>query len=432
MTEEQRFTAEDLVRVNIELDTRNLRASWSDTSEIIVRGDAIDALVQADELYITSESGRRHESGMVEVELPARPLQCAIKVERGDIQLTNAQDRVQVESNSGDVKVNRGSGLIQIALGRGDVKVDEFNGEVIVNSGSGDTSLRGIAGDVTLRSGKGDAHLAGGDGRTTIASASGDIHINDRHCQELTLAGASGDITVAGGSLGRTSISSASGDIHCQSALTIANYEITASSGDISLAVPRDLPVRVDAATTRGSISTDLPLVAIAQRGPRNPRGKRLVGSTGETADRADITLRTSSGDVSVHWSAASTSNVHRSRERQPGFGLEVTPSGIAIRKSDRSVELSTKGISVRDPNRDIQLSWNSDDESAAASEPEDITDKPQPDTITIQNSTADVLPPDDRKRAILSALADGSISTEEASMLLDALDRAPSGQNGA
>jgi hypothetical protein len=176
--------------------------------------------------------------------------------------------------------------------------------------------------------------------------------------------------------LGQASIETASGDIVCQAALTIATYDVTAASGDMLLTVQRDLPARVDAATTRGTINSDLPLVAIAQRGPRNPHGKRVVGSTSDDPNRAEITLRTSSGDIRIKWSAETT-----------------TPVTVPDRPAERE---QSEAISIP-----VQRARPSE------------TD-------------------DDRRRVILAALADGSLSVEEAGKLLDAMGRSGDSTSGA
>ncbi len=381
MTEEQRFKVEGLSRINIEVDARDVIAEWTDVDEITVTGDRIDATIEADELFVTSDTGRGNNPGYVAIELPTRPITSAFKVQRGDLRLTNPQGRVELEDDSGDISVGQGTGTMTIASGRGDIKLSDYGGEVVVNSGSGDKKLTNVEGNLTIRSSKGDIHIAGGAGATVIASASGDIHVTGRDCDELTLAGAKGDVSISGGALGRSAISTASGDISCHADLAVDNFEFNASSGDISLAIPRDLPARVDAATTRGSITTDLPLVAIAQRGPRNPHGKRLVGSTSDSDERASITLRTSSGDIDVRWAGNTATRAPRPAP------APVTP----------------------EPSVDVNVS----------------------DSTADVLPTAHVLPPDDRKKAILSALADGSISVEEAGMLLDALERAPAAENG-
>lgn len=376
MTEEKRFSVGTLLRVNVDVDTRDVTGIWTETDEIVVRGANVDALVQADELFITGESGRRHGTGPIEIELPSQPIRCEFKVERGDIRLTNALGKIEIQADSGDVSLTKGTGELTISSGKGDLDIQEYDGEVTLNSGSGDKSLSDITGEVTVRSGKGDVRLTGGEGRTVIAVGSGDVNVRDRSCEEFTLAGASGDVSIQGGRIGRGTVSTASGDIRCHSALSIASYDFTASSGDISFSIPRELAVRVDAATTRGSVNTDLPLVAIAQRGPRNPHGKRLVGSTGDSSDRADITLRTSSGDIDVRW--ASNANPVAARPVEtPGAG---------------SSQYQTSHV----------------------------------------GSTGTSSSEDDRKRAILSALADGAVSVEEAGRLLDAIDRSDQRISGA
>jgi hypothetical protein len=400
MTDEKRFSIDGLLRVNVEVDARDITAAWTDTSEIVVRGPNVDASIQAGELFVTSEVGRRNNPGPIEIDLPIEPIGSEFKVERGQAHLSNPQGKVEVKVDSGDVDIQDGSGSLVVAAGRGDGKIEGFSGEVTLNNGSGDCTLVDITGPVTIRSGKGDVYLSGGQGQTVIAAASGDIRLRNRDCSEFTVAGASGDVSVTGGEMGRGTISTASGDIRCHAILTTASYDFNASSGDISVSIPRDLPARVDAATTRGNVTSELPLVAINQRGPRNPRGKRLVGSTSEAAERAELTLRTSSGDIDVSWGSNSTPSANR----------------VEVRRPDRP---STAGSPPTAPE--------------APTDPADPPPSPEaaPNSVTepgTESSTTD----DDRRRAILSALSDGAISVEEAGLLLDALNHSTANSKGA
>lgn len=402
MVEERRYSPEGLLRINVDAASRDLSAVWNDTPEIIVRGTNLDAMVQADELFVSCEGGHRQNHKGVELEIPAQPFGCEFKVEHGDVHLSGPQGKVDVKADNGDVSIQNGNGTLAVASGRGDTKIAVFQGDVTVNSGSGDASLSNIDGEATIRAGRGEISMNGGRGATTVASGSGDIRLRDRHCDTFTAASGSGDVTVSGGSLGRSEISTASGDIKCDAALSVSNYDLTASSGDISLSIPRDLVARVDAATTRGSVTTDLPLVAINQRGPRNPHGKRLVGSTGDDRERAEITLRTSSGDIDVRFS----SKLAASQPSRDVFESADDPVTMPATSATTPSSLANQNASATDDQP------GSIDAAPSGPRASEITD--------------------DRKRAILSALSDGAISVEEAGMLLDAIDRPSPNTSGA
>jgi hypothetical protein len=376
MTAEQHFSLADVRRVNAEIESRDIVARWSERDDIIVRGPSIDAFLEADELFIGSDRVGRKNDSKIELEFPLTPLIYTLKLERGDMTLHDARGRVDLRLDSGDVHANGGSGQLTVSNGRGDVSVETYSGDVTINSGSGNRTLNDINGDLAVRAGKGDTKIERGSGNAIIANASGDLRISQRDLPELTVAQASGDVIIRGGRLGKTLIETASGDITSTAALSIATYDLTASSGDMTISVQRDLPARVDAATTRGSIDTDMPLVTIPQRGPRNPHGKRVVGSTGDAAERAEITLRTTSGDIRLLWS-----NEPVTAPAAPERPTQAEP---------------TTPIPAPAP------------ASAEARE----------DQATSQDLFAD----DDRRRVILSALADGSLSVEEASRLLDAM----------
>ncbi len=429
MTAEQRYSAEGLLHVSVEVDARDIVASWTDTNEILVRGADVEAVVEADELFVTSGGRRRGRSEPVELDLPSNPIGCEFKVQKGDIHLFNAQGKVDAKTDGGDITVEKGVGTLTMATGRGDLKVDTYQGEVITSSGSGDASLYDVVGPLTVRAGRGDVSIRGGGGAATIAVGSGDMIIDGRDCDELTAAGGSGDISIEGGSLGRSSITTASGDIRCHAVLDIASYDLTASSGDINLGIQRGLNARVDAATTRGSVNSDLPLVAINQRGPRNPLGKRLVGSTGDGSERAEITLRTSSGDIDVRWAGESATTSTRVSRKGAGRDIDVQWGSGAVPVAGR--------VKGRFGGRDIEFRWGEGSESktnaSSASEKSAGSSNTTPSSSNSAPAASSAIPTmdDDRKRAILLALADGSLSVEEAGRLLDIIDQSTDSSGG-
>lgn len=378
MTDEQHFPLAEVRRVNADVDSRDIVARWSERDDILVRGSSVEAFLEADELFIGSDRTGRKQNGTIELEFPLTPLIYTLKIERGDMTLHDARGRVDLRIESGDVRTNGGNGSLTVSNGRGDVSVETYAGDVTINSGSGSRTLNDIDGDLAVRAGKGDTKIERGRGNAIIANGSGDLRISQRDIPELTVAQASGDVIIRGGRLGKTLIETASGDITCTAALSIATYDLTASSGDMTISVQRELPARVDAATTRGSIDTDLPLVTIPQRGPRNPHGKRVVGSTSDAAERAELTLRTTSGDIRLLWS------------HEP----VATP-------------MPTERPLASEPTIPIPIPV-----------PAPAPTQPRADEPTIEDLFVD----DDRRRVILSALADGSLSVEEASRLLDAM----------
>lgn len=380
MTNEQRFSLDDLHRVYVEVDARDVHAQWNEREDIVVQGNGVDAFLEAGELFISASHDRQFNKERIEIELPRQLLNFAVKAERGDVALDRPQGKLDLRVDSGDVEIADGTGTLSLSSGKGDLKINTFAGNVTANSGSGDKLFSDVNGDVTVRSGRGETKMLRGSGAAEVMGASGDVIINDRDTSRLNVTNASGDVVIRGGLLGRTVIETASGDIDCNVPLTIATYDFTAASGDIALSVQRDLPLRVDAATTRGSIESDLPLVAIQQRGPRNPHGKRVVGSTSDAAERAEITMRTTSGDIRLKWSNDSAPSAH------PAKPILNEP-------------IPVPAPAPEPPRNDDPV-------------PHDLFD-------------------DDRRRVILNALADGSLSVEEASRLLDAMDATSGSLNG-
>src|SRR6185312_6868093 len=162
MSEEQRIPATDVLRVNVEVENRDIDARWSDDEDVVIRGDGIEAFVEAGEIFIASAHERGSNKGKIEIELPLRPMNYSFKGERGDISLHDARGKLDLRLDSCNISVNEGNGSLTASNGKGDVKVETFTGDVTVNTGSGDKTLANISGDVNVRSGSGDTKLTGG------------------------------------------------------------------------------------------------------------------------------------------------------------------------------------------------------------------------------------------------------------------------------
>jgi hypothetical protein len=174
----------------------------------------------------------------------------------------------------------------RVAVASADVELTGRFGALELTGASGDLDVeRGT--DVHVRTASGGARIGAVEGRGSIGSASGDVRVG-RAAGPLRVRTASGDVSVEQTS-GEASISTASGDVTVGAA-TGGALQIRTVSGDASVGVVPGLRLWLDLSCVSGRMESQLD-----------------DGPAGDGPPELTVTLRSVSGDMRIHRTAAAT-----------------------------------------------------------------------------------------------------------------------------
>jgi DUF4097 and DUF4098 domain-containing protein YvlB len=161
---------------------------------------------------------------------------------------------------------------ISVRTGGGNVDLSDTVGSAVLKTSGGDISAKNLDGKVELRTSGGGIHAETIRGDVDAVTSGGDIRL----------------LRVDGRIKGNTS----GGSVRCS--LVGANREISArtSGGDIELILPRATTGDLEATTSGGGITSDLPVLAAVRK------DDRLEGSL--NGGGAAIRAHTSGGSISL------------------------------------------------------------------------------------------------------------------------------------
>jgi DUF4097 and DUF4098 domain-containing protein YvlB len=151
-----------------------------------------------------------------------------------------AQGERRFSSSSGDIRINAGDGNTTASSTSGTIIIKNSCGELEVSSSSGDVRIEASSGRKDIETTSGEISVTASDGYTEANSSSGDIRIKG-------LAGA-----------GR--FQTTSGEINVvfaeDAAAILEDIRAEASSGDVTLTLPRELQFNFSAEVSSGEINT--------------------------------------------------------------------------------------------------------------------------------------------------------------------------------
>ena len=190
-----------------------------------------------------------------------------IKTSGGDIKLDNIVGNAELKTDGGDIRTGKVNGNAQISTSGGDLRIGPVSGEAIIKTSGGSISVGNIGKNAELKTAGGNVSSKNIGGDAKITSGGGNIDADEIGGNaELKTGGgninierAKGKVTAESGA-GNISLKNVYGSVNAYSGageisakLYPGNYgesEIKTSSGGITLSIPGDAKITVDAKTS--------------------------------------------------------------------------------------------------------------------------------------------------------------------------------------
>lgn len=210
----------------------------------------------------------------------------------GDIRLAWAESgKISVSTVSGDVMLDRAQGDTALSSTSGEIRSSQLEGKVRISTTSGDISLGKAAGGANISTTSGEVRLESCQGDLDVESTSGDIRVDSQNGL-FQMETTSGELSVRDGS-GWGRASSVSGDICVFLADLQGDLDISTTSGEVELKLPKEGNFAFHFDSTSGECRTFFDNLLSF-----NKKGNRADGQYGSGGGTIDIS--TTSGDLDV------------------------------------------------------------------------------------------------------------------------------------
>jgi hypothetical protein len=208
------------------------------------------------------------------------------------------QFNLDLKTGGGPISAVGTTGKTLVSTGGGKLKLEHLNGPLNAKTSGGSIALTSCDGTLDIKTSGGGITATDGSGKLDAKTSGGSIRVRNFNGDTnvktsgggLTFERVNGRLIgkTSGGSITASLVSPVPGDV-----------ELVSSAGSIDLTVPADAGINVEAETSIGTVSNDLPIVASRTerdelRGAINGGGKSVI-------------LRSSAGSISIRSTAART-----------------------------------------------------------------------------------------------------------------------------
>jgi DUF4097 and DUF4098 domain-containing protein YvlB len=235
--------------------------------------------------------------GRVEVKVPHQ-YNIDIRTAGGDIIVAQLQGDARGKTSGGDIKVTEMRGPVEMQTSGGDVRAEQIEGNTRLNTSGGDIDVTRVTGDLDAKTSGGYIHLNDISGRVVARTSSGNVIASGiRGDSELKTSGGDIRATIDGKIAAHTS----GGNVTAELVGANRGISVSSSGGDLTVRVPKNTTGQLNAATSGGSVKTELP-VTTTEMGEHKLTGTINGGGN-------PIYARTSGGSIKVLATATTPSS---------------------------------------------------------------------------------------------------------------------------
>jgi len=214
----------------------------------------------------------------------------AIRVPKNfNLDLKTGGGTISANDVTGEIKVATGGGKLKLAQLKGPLDAKTSGGSIRLDACDGVLNVKTSGGEIKAHSGGGSLDARTSGGSIAVQDFNGDTVVKTSGGQ-LTFANVRGKMIgkTSGGSISAALLSPLPGEV-----------DLASSAGSIVLSVPTDTALNLEAQTSVGTVSNDLPIVT--SRCERDEL-KGAVNGGGKS-----VILRSSAGSISIRATAPET-----------------------------------------------------------------------------------------------------------------------------
>jgi DUF4097 and DUF4098 domain-containing protein YvlB len=238
--------------------------------------------------------------GRVEVKVPHQ-YNIDIRTSGGDIIVAQLQGDARAKTSGGDIKVTEMHGPVDMQTSGGDVRAEQIDGNTRLNTSGGDIDVTRVTGELDAKTSGGYIHLNDISGKVVARTSSGNVIASGvRGDSELKTSGGDIRATIDGKIAAHTS----GGNVTAELVGANRGISVSSSGGDLTVRVPKNTTGQLNAASSGGSVRTELP-VTTTEMGEHKLTGTLNGGGN-------EIYARTSGGSIKVVASTGVSTDVEK------------------------------------------------------------------------------------------------------------------------